>query len=155
MTDLQRLKWTKNVKRDDGAWAYCQFKVSDLFKLAWKDDEINASKPEKDDLVLLRQQGYVTHLVRVLDYKAEHEDWKGDYNIYRIVEVLWTIDFGIPPQSARANVMFDYLEVLRYEGGNVMKLEDLTTFKKRWDNHRGLGGFQTHIQSLLALPSSS
>jgi hypothetical protein len=34
--DLQRLRWTKNVKRDDGAWAYSDFKIGDLFKLAWK-----------------------------------------------------------------------------------------------------------------------
>lgn len=52
--DLQRLKWTKNVKRGDKAWAYSQFKVADLFKLAWKDDEVDASKPQKDDLILLR-----------------------------------------------------------------------------------------------------
>jgi hypothetical protein len=32
--DLQGLKWTKNVRRGDGAWAYSQFKVSDLFKRA-------------------------------------------------------------------------------------------------------------------------
>jgi len=104
--DLQSLKWTKNVRRGDNAWAYSQFKASDLFKLAWKDDEANASRLEKGDLILLRQQGYVTNLVRVLDYKAEREAWKGDYDIYRIVEVLWSIDFGNPPVSAKADAMF-------------------------------------------------
>ncbi|XHR85752.1 MAG: hypothetical protein ACFKPT_16460 [Gloeotrichia echinulata GP01] len=97
--------------RDDDKWAYSRYKVHDLFKLAWKDSEDNARKPEKDDLILLRQRGYVTHLVRVLDYKPEREDWKGDYDIYRIVEVFWTIDFVNPPASAKADKMFDYSAV--------------------------------------------
>jgi hypothetical protein len=123
--DLQDLKWTKNVRRGDGAWAYLEYKVSDLFKLAWKDDETNANRPEKGGLILLRQQGYVTHLVKILDYKAEREVWTGDYDIYRIVEVLWAIDFDNPPVSAKADAMFDYPEVLDYRSGNVMELESL------------------------------
>lgn len=151
--NLQNLKWTKNVRRADSAWAYPQFKVSDLFKLAWKDDEANANRSEKGGLILLRQQGYVTHLVRVLDYKAEREAWEGDYNIYRIVEVLWAIDFGSPSTSAKADTMFSYPEVLDYRSGNVMELESLPTFRQRWDDNGGLIGFQTHIQGLLTLPS--
>lgn len=59
-----------------------------LFKLAWKDDEGNANKPQRGDLLLIRQSGYVTYLVKILDYKSAREDWQGDFNIYRIVEVL-------------------------------------------------------------------
>ncbi|AFY41975.1 hypothetical protein [Nostoc sp. PCC 7107] len=147
--DLHLLKWTKNVRRDDGDWAYSPCKVHDLFKLAWRDNEDDARRPEKDDLILLRQRGYVTHLVKILDYKPERESGKGDYDIYRIVEVLWTIDFVHPPASARAEKMFDYSAVLHYEGGNVMKLDELPTFKSRWDIDGGLKGFQTHIQNLL------
>jgi len=143
--DLSLLKWTKNVKREDGDWAYSPCKVYDIFKLAWKDNEDNARKPEKDDLILLRQRGYVTHLVKVLDYKPEREDWKGDYNIYRIVEVFWAIDFVTPPESAKADKIFDFPEVIHFQGGNIMKLEDLPTFKARWDKDGGLKAFQTHI----------
>lgn len=145
--DLQNLKWTKNVRRADGAWAYSQFKVSELFKLAWKDNEPNANRPEKDDLILLRLQGYVTHLVRVLDYKAEREAWEGNYNIYRVVEVLWAIDFSSPSTSAKADTMFGYPEVLDYRSGDVMELESLPTFRQRWDGNGGLIEFQAHIQS--------
>ncbi|MFM6899926.1 MAG: hypothetical protein ACKPKF_22570, partial [Microcystis panniformis] len=113
--DLQYLKWTKNVRRNDGTWAYREYKVSDSFQLAWKDDEVNANKPEKDSLILLRQRGYVTHLVKVLDCKAEREIGKDNYDIYRIVEVLWAIDFDNPPVSAKADAMFDYR--VRYQGG--------------------------------------
>jgi hypothetical protein len=88
---------TTTFLRNDGTWAYREYKVSDSFKLAWKDDEVNANKPEKGSLILLRQRGYVTHLVKVLDCKAEREIGKDNYDIYRIVEVLWAIDFDNPP----------------------------------------------------------
>ncbi|MCC5637061.1 hypothetical protein LC593_14595 [Nostoc sp. CHAB 5844] len=51
--DLQRLKWTKNVRREDGEWAYWRYKADDLFRLAWKDDEANTSRPQKSDLILV------------------------------------------------------------------------------------------------------
>lgn len=83
--NLERLQWTKNVRPDEG-WAYCESKKGELFKLVWKDDEANASRPEKDDLILLRQHGYVTHLVKVLNRQAEREDTLSNWNLYRIVE---------------------------------------------------------------------
>ena len=98
--DLSNLKWTKNVKHKDGElWAYPDFNPGDLFKLAWKDNNSNTDKPDKDDLILLRQRGYVTHLVKILDYKHERESWEGIYNIYRVVESLWTINFNHPKIS--------------------------------------------------------
>ena len=150
--DLQRLKWTKNVKPSDKPWAYEEFKVGKLFKLTWKDDETNAGKPQKNDLILLRQNGYVTHLVGVLDDNPGHETGGGDYSIYRIVETLWAEDCTNPSQSAKAEVVFDY--PVNYRGGDVMELETLPTFKQRWDNDNGLQGFQSHVQGLLALSSS-
>ena len=146
--NLQRLYWTKNVKPEKG-WAYCEFEVSKLFKLAWKNDEDNANKPERNDLILLRQHGYVTHLVKVLNRHAEFEDWQGLYNIYRIVEVLWTTDFSNPPISAKADEIFDFPEVLKFMSGNIMKLEELPTFKESWDSRDGLSAFQNHVQSRL------
>lgn len=150
--NLQHLKWTKNVRPNpaDGGYAYSQFKVSELFKLAWKDDEANANRPDRNDLILLRQYGYVTHLVKVLDHSAEREDWTGDFNIYRIVEVLRMTDCTTPPASARADVIFGYSAVLHYEGGKAMKLEELPTFKESWDSKGGLPAFQEHIKSELA-----
>lgn len=47
--NLTNLKWTKNIRRADGAWAYSEFKAYHLFKLAWRDNEPNANKPQKDD----------------------------------------------------------------------------------------------------------
>ena len=121
--NLERLQWTKNVKDSDG-WAYCEFKEGELFKLAWRNDEANANRLERDDLILLRQLGYVTHVVKVLDHQAEREDWQGEYNLYRIVEVVWAISNTNPPPSAKADIIFDYPGVLNLQGGNVMKLEE-------------------------------
>ena len=67
--DLTNLKWTKNITHPDNElWAYSDYERGHLFKLNWKKNKINANKPQKDDLILLRQRGYVTHLVKVLDY---------------------------------------------------------------------------------------
>lgn len=146
--NLQCLKWTKNVLPADDGWAYSKFKVGELFKLAWKDDKTNANRPEKDDLILLRQHGYVTHLVKVLNRQAEIEDWSGGFNIYRIVEVLWAVDCSNPPKAAKADAIFGYPEVLAYMGGDAMKLEELPTFTKRWNSE--LSAFQAHVQSGLS-----
>jgi hypothetical protein len=146
--NLQSLQWTKNVRPSDG-WAYKRFKATDLFKLAWKDDEANANRPERYDLILLRQHGYVTHLVKVLNRQAERDDDPNVFNIYRIVEVVWSIDCSHPPASVRAEVIFGYPEVQDYMGGDVMRLEDLPTFKKAWDSKGGLSAFQQHVKSSL------
>jgi len=76
--------------------------------------------------------------LEVLDCKAKREIGKDNYDIYRIVEVLWAIDFDNPPVSAKADAMFDYREVLNYQGGKVMELEKLPTFRQRWDDDGGL-----------------
>jgi hypothetical protein len=146
--NLQNLQWTKNVRPSDG-WAYMRFKATDLFKLAWKDDEANANRPERYDLILLRQHGYVTHLVKVLDRQAEHDHDPNVFNIYRIVEVVWSIDYSNPPASARAEVIFGYPEVQDYRSGNAMRLDDLPTFKEAWESQGGLLAFQEHVQSSL------
>jgi hypothetical protein len=152
--NLQNLKWTKNIKpMGQESWAYQVFKPGSLFKLAWKDDEGNASKPQRGDLILLRQGGYVTHLVEVLDYKPEREKWQGDFNIYRIVEVLWVIDWNNLPNSARADEVFGY--PVRLQGGDVMFLETMPTFQQHWQNQGGLPAFQERVRAMLTLPESS
>lgn len=156
--NLQNLKWTKNVRPrpTDCSWAYSEFKVHKPFRLAWRDNLKNAGKPDRDDLILLRQHGYVTHLVKVLNCQAEREDWQGDYNIYRIVEVLWAIDCSNPPIAAKAEVIFGYPEVLRYQHGHIMELEELPTFKGYWESRGGLNAFQDHVKSrLLAISNPS
>ncbi len=147
--NLERLQWTKNVKDSDG-WAYCEFKKGELFKLAWRNDEANANRLERYDLILLRQRGYVTHVVKVLNRQAERDDDPNVFNIYRIVEVVWSIGSTNPPPSTKADIIFDYPGVLNLQGGNVMKIADLLTFKNAWDSRGGIATFQEHVQSKLA-----
>jgi hypothetical protein len=148
--NLQALQWTKNVlPPNKKSYAYSEFKVGELFKLAWREDEANANEPQRDDLILLRQHGYVTHLVKVLNRQAEREDWQGDYNIYRIVEVLWAIDCSNRPIAAKADAIFDYPEVLDYRHGNIMELKNLPTFNEAWESRGGLNAFQDHVKSRL------
>jgi hypothetical protein len=148
---LQNLKWTKNIEpQGDEPWAYQSFKADDLFKLKWRKNEHNANRPHQKDLILLRQHGYVTHLVKILDNKANREDWEGDFSIYRIVEVLWVIDWNHPADSTKANELFGYQ--LRLQGGNVMYL-DMGKFRKHWQNHAGLTAFQDRVRTILNLPS--
>lgn len=51
-------------------WAYAQFKVTELFKLAWKDDETNASRPEA---ALQEKEQY---LRLILDNIPQQVFWK-------------------------------------------------------------------------------
>lgn len=82
---------------------------------------------------MLRQRGFISHLVQVLDHHAEREDWQGDFNIYRIVEVFWNIgDWDNPPEIAKADDLFAYPAVLSYQGGDVMELENLASFQEYW-----------------------
>ena len=149
--NLQHLKWTKSINPKDGRlWAYDDFSISHLLKLAWKKgDDINASKPEREDLILLRQKGYVTHLVKVLDYKPEHESGDSVFNLYRIVEVLWVVDWSKLPESAKADEVFGYL--LHLEGGKVMHLESMPTFQDYWSGRGGLAAFHQQVDVALNL----
>ena len=158
--NFSNLKWTKSITPQDyELWAYSDFKVHYLFKLNWKNNKTNADKPQKDDLILLRQRGYVTHLVKVLDYKSEVESCKDDFSIYqednfriyRIVEILWIIPWDNPPIIAKADELFGYKEVLHYHGGDVMELNTLPSFHKHWGNNGGLDSFQNRVLTMLNL----
>jgi hypothetical protein len=99
---------------------------------------------------LLRQDGYVTHLVEVLDYKPEREKWQGDFNIYRIVEILWIIDWNNLSNFVKSDEVFGY-SVKKYQGGDVMFLETMPTFQQHWQNKGALSAFQAHVQDRLNL----
>jgi len=148
--NLQRLFWTKNiVHQGEEKWAYEQFRFRDEFHLNWKNNKVNANKPELGDLILLRQKGYVTHLIKVLDNELEYESRRGDFSIYRLVEVLWVIDWDTLPVSNKAEQIFNY--PVRYRSGNVMNLTELPTFQKYWDKNGGLSAFQRQVREILDL----
>lgn len=84
---LQRIKWIKNVKRNEGAdWAYMETIESDSFVLAFAPEHASgAEKPEQGDVIVLFQTvndsanwprgTYLTHLVLVNTPGAEDTAW--------------------------------------------------------------------------------
>ena len=151
--DLKNLKWTKSVtpQYKKHEWAYRKFEAYEIFKLSWKDNKNNAKKPEKNDLILLRQKGYITHLVKVLDCKPKEDHWQGHFNIYRIVEILWVIDWKNLPDLYKVQEVFGYSEIIYYQGGDVMQLDHLPSFKNYWDSKGGLEKFHSYVRTQLNL----
>lgn len=146
--NIQSLKWTKSVTpQRDEPWAYNSFKIGDCFDLDWKNGKANASKPQQKDLILLRQKSFVTHLIKVCDDERKERTGKGEFDIYRNVEVLWVIDWN--NTLAKADEVFGYSEVYYYQGGNVMKLETITSL--HWKSRGGFAAFQNHVHSQLFL----
>ena len=95
--DLSRLKWTKNVRPEQG-WAYkpergtptaMELPEARLFGLTWKIDKDNAGKPKKGELILLHQYAKVTHIAEFLDNEV-YDTGDNNWGIYRIVRAVWT-----------------------------------------------------------------
>lgn len=146
--DLAGLKWTKNVKPNDKDWAYDNID-SDLriFCLHWRDSyKENAYKPKEGELIILRQCAKVTHIVKLLNNTLYSEGSKTDFNICRLVQVVWvTKDWHNPPANEE---VFD-CPINFPPNGKVIELEKIQDFKQQWDNQGGLSAFQKRIQKIL------
>jgi hypothetical protein len=150
--DLTELKWTKNINHqgDDKYWAYQDIDHDlKIFGLHWKKEEYeeNALKPKEGQLIILRQRSKITHIVKLLNNTLYKELYDTEFNIYRLVQVVWIADYwSVPPEQ---DMIFGYH--VHLEGGKVMELQTLPTFKNHWDSRGGLAGFQQHILKLLKL----
>ena len=152
--NLTRLRWTKNIVRDDGIWAYSHadnIRIDENFNLHWKPDaHKNAARPEKDDLAILRQKTKVTHLVKFVDNTEPKHDFSNQW-LYRVVKVVWMADvWGEPPAQTE---IFDCS--LKLHGGNIMELENIKALSENWKNQGGMSSFNRHIQRKLKLQLSS
>ncbi|MDZ4873741.1 MAG: hypothetical protein CLLPBCKN_003137 [Chroococcidiopsis cubana SAG 39.79] len=99
--NLTRLKWTKNVKNQDGRyWAYKDKTeyiepAENIFGLNWKYNQYeNTCKPQKDDFIILRQHARVTHVVRVIDNELYKELTAKEFSFYRMVKTVWIANDG-------------------------------------------------------------
>ncbi|MBD0303758.1 MAG: hypothetical protein ICV85_16800 [Tolypothrix sp. T3-bin4] len=149
--DLTELKWTKNVNHlgDDKYWAYQNIDPDlNIFRLNWKTEQAeNALKPEESELILLRQRGKVTHIVKLLNKTLYEDPADGEFGIYRLVQLVWIADYwSVPPEQ---DMVFGYH--VHLEGGKVMKLETLPTFNQHWGSRGGLVEFQKHVLKALKL----
>ncbi len=154
--DLSPLKWTKNVNHPDTNiyWAYQHDQEHDQvrypflvpeFNLHWRKEQVeNAKKPNKGDLILLRQRTKVTHLVKFLDDHAEFTE-NGDYSIYRRVQLLWMAQR--PWDSApHQNDVFGF--EVELQGGKAIELDHITDLAEHFTT---LTAFQEHIAQKLGL----
>jgi hypothetical protein len=144
---LDNLKWIKYVNDQGGKdWAYEEEKLHSVFSLNWKADQIdNAAKVQCDDLILLLQEGHVTHLVEVTDNeprKVEDSEW----GVVRQVKVWWIADFNHENHIPRQRDLFGYSP--SYAGGTVKKLEKLTEISPTWHS---IDIFRRHVAGLLRL----
>lgn len=150
--DLTELKWTKNINHqgDDKHWAYEDINTDlKIFALHWKKPEYkdNAIRPKEGELIILRQRTKVTHIVKLLNNTLYNDDRDTEFNIYRLVQAVWIADYwSVPPDQ---DAIFGYHVPL--QGGKVMELENLPTFKQHWDSRGGLPEFQKHILKVLKL----
>ncbi|MEH2083959.1 MAG: hypothetical protein V7K89_29525 [Nostoc sp.] len=152
--NLDRLIWTKNITPIDGEiWAYKNIDTIypdlKIFALHWRNlkgkDENNARYPLEAELMILRQHRKVTHIVQMLnDQLYRDTNAEDEFNIYRIVQVVWMTDnWEHPPENDK---VFDCsIHFPRF--GKAIKLENIQKLQKRWGKE-GLA-FQQHVQSVL------
>ena len=148
------LKWTKNIRREDGEWAYPRkdnISHSGKFELHWKPYSYkNATTAEKGDLAILRQKAKVTHIVQFIDNDEPHADPKNDNNwIYRWVKAIWMPDIDDWSELPHQNDVFNCS--LHLQGGNIMKLENIKNLREKWNTQGGIAGFQKYIQQKFEL----
>ena len=145
---IDNLKWIKYVN-DQGnqPWAYENWKRGDVFPLNWKADQIkNAAKVQRGDLILLLQNGLVTHWVEVTDdepHKIDDSEWE----VVRKVKVWWVADFKDKNSIPRQHDLFGY-SPQGYAGGTVKSLENLKDIISRWHS---LDAFRRHVAELLPI----
>jgi hypothetical protein len=124
--------------------------------LHWRNkdrkDEKNARNIAEGDMIILRQLGRLTHIVKVLDTKFSYLEPKSEteFNIYRNVEVIWITDSWDNPPSV--NKFFDAKSLP--QGGKAYQIQALKAFKQRW-GETGFPEFQNFIQKELNINLNS
>jgi hypothetical protein len=159
--DLSRLKWTKNVNNPD-VWVYRHDEIRypclvPEFNLHWaKGEEVNIRKPDVGDIILLRQQKKVTHLVMTLDDQIGNAPESPTHPLIRRVQVLWmadeplnTLDAKIWDNAPSQNDVFGFDVDL--QGGSVMLLDNIKALNETFKDQGGLTAFQKRVAEKLGL----
>ena len=146
--DLTKLKWTKNVNHPEKEWAYSYEDIdfkSKVFYLHWtKDSKSNAEIPKEEDLIIIRQRTYVTHIVQVLNNTVYSES---ENLPNRLVKAVWMAEFWNEPPEEES--IFGY--TLKFPAGKVLDLRKSPKFNEHWNNRGGLLAFQKQVQQKLKL----
>jgi len=149
--NLENLKWIKNVKRHDHEWAYTHHEInqkSNTFNLHWKlKSRENAEKPDEKDLIMLKQNGKLTHIVQLLDTYSKNDDHHHKEWVYRIVKPIWMADVWNEPPCV--NDIFNC--EINLQIGSAINIMDVKSLKERWNLDNGVNEFQNHIAKKLKL----
>jgi hypothetical protein len=139
---IHRIKWIKNVKRNEGSdWAYMEESESENFNLAFsKSHKAGASKPSQGDVIVLFQSisdsniakpgTYLTHLVLV-DSDKEVPINRVDYPVGRSVIVLARATPGNALKSDEIKLSFEDVNT-----GQLCRFNLFNKTKSREDNRR-------------------
>jgi hypothetical protein len=159
--DLSRLKWTKNVNNPD-VWVYRhnEIRYSCLvpeFNLHWaKGAKENCLKPDIGDIILLRQQTKVTHLVMILDDQIGDDPNSLTHPLIRRVQVLWiapeslhTKDAQIWDNAPSQNDVFGF--DIELQGGKAIELDHIKDLNETFKDQGGLTAFQMRVAEKLGL----
>ena len=153
--DLSQLKWLKNVRNENVDWVYklneMPIPEARVFLLHWRNDESNAQKPLKGDLIALVQSARVTHIVELLDYVVYKDPNKTEWGIHRLVQTIW-----MPPERMDWSKLPHQKEIFVVDAlppdGDVHDLsrdDKMPKFNQHWNNLGGLQGFQKHLEKIL------
>jgi len=119
--------------------------------LHWRNDESNAQKPLKGDLIALVQSARVTHIVELLDYVVYKDPNKTEWGIHRLVQTIW-----MPPERMDWSKLPHQKEIFVVDAlppdGDVHDLsrdDKMPKFNQHWNNLGGLQGFQKHLEKIL------
>lgn len=85
--------------------------------------------------------------MKILDQQFARDKYAGDeFNIYRLVQVVWIADtWNIPPDVKE---IFDY-DIKFPPNGKAIKLENLEDFRSRWNKEEF--AFQQHVEKILSV----
>jgi hypothetical protein len=124
--------WTKLVspKNKDKGWEYSNVNLYFLriFLLNWKRVyQENACQPKAGDLIILRQYGCVSHIVKVMNNTLYDDEMYGEheYNISRLVQLIWITDWN----RLTTNKEFFGCKINFPRNGKVYPMETFSCFQ--------------------------
>ncbi|MCF4969478.1 hypothetical protein [Nostoc sp. CMAA1605] len=150
MTDLSRLKWSKNVTFTPSEITFWDFPINELSKifiLHWKKGyEANAARPEEGDILLIRQHARITHVVQLFN-KTVYDDASGyEFSIGRLVQILWKAN---NLNHAPHNTEIFGCPIKFPPNGKAHFLENIGDFNEHWNQRGGLPAFQNYVTGVL------
>ncbi|NJL64681.1 MAG: hypothetical protein HC903_26275 [Methylacidiphilales bacterium] len=145
--------WTKLVssRNKDKGWEYTNvnFYLLRIFLLNWKRIyKENACKPKAGDLIILRQYGCVSHIVRVMNDTLYDDEMYGEheYNISRLVQLIWITDWN----RLTTNKEFFGCKINFPRNGKVYSMEKFSCFQDFPENlSQILTDYGKHLPALV------